>query len=38
MAPAITSENEPNLASSSFASGFTSRCGMARNKMSSSIS
>jgi hypothetical protein len=34
----ITSEKEPNVASKSFASGFTSRCGMARNKISSSIS
>jgi hypothetical protein len=35
---AITSAKEPNFLSSSFASGFTSRRGMARNRISSSIS
>ena len=34
----ITSANEPNFSSSILASGFTSRCGMARKRMSSSIS
>jgi hypothetical protein len=38
MGAAITSANEPNFSMSCFASGFTSRRGMARNRISSSIS